>query len=388
MKQNLIVSLGALALAAGLMGCTTPDPSVTQDMSKCTLEKLNFGQTFDGKPVDLYVMSNSRGMIAKIMTYGAIVTELRVPDRKGKLNDVVLGFDTLDGYLRGHPYFGAIVGRVANRIAKGRFTLNGVTYTLAANNGPNHLHGGLKGFDKVVWEAEPVPFKNGVAVRFSYLSKDGEEGYPGNLKVSVLYTLTENNELRLDYTATTDKDTLVNLSNHSYWNLAGAENGGILNHELMLYADKFTPVDETLIPTGELKPVEGTPMDFRKPTLIGAHIKDVGGNPVGYDHNYVVNKPSGGLSLVARVYEPASGRVMEVFSTELGVQFYSGNFLDGTIIGKKGVTYQQYHGFCLETQYFPDAINHPNFPSIVLKPGKTYTQTTIYKFTVRQPELK
>jgi len=384
----LIVSLGALALAAGLMGCTTPDPSVTQDMSKCTLEKLNFGQTFDGKPVDLYVMSNSRGMIAKIMTYGAIVTELRVPDRKGKLNDVVLGFDTLDGYLRGHPYFGAIVGRVANRIAKGRFTLNGVTYTLAANNGPNHLHGGLKGFDKVVWEAEPVPFKNGVAVRFSYLSKDGEEGYPGNLKVSVLYTLTENNELRLDYTATTDKDTLVNLSNHSYWNLAGAENGGILNHELMLYADKFTPVDETLIPTGELKPVEGTPMDFRKPTLIGAHIKDVGGNPVGYDHNYVVNKPSGGLSLVARVYEPASGRVMEVFSTELGVQFYSGNFLDGTIIGKKGVTYQQYHGFCLETQYFPDAINHPNFPSIVLKPGKTYTQTTIYKFTVRQPELK
>jgi aldose 1-epimerase len=385
MNKNLIASLGGLALAAGLVGCTSEvkTPTISIGMSKSSCKKMSFGQTQDGKPVDLYVLSNSKGAVCKIMTYGAIVTELQMPDRQGKFNDVVLGFDSLDGYLKGHPYFGAIVGRVGNRIAKGKFTLNGVTYQLATNNGPNHLHGGLKGFDKVVWTAEPVPTSEGAAVKFSYLSKDGEEGYPGNCKVEVVYTLTENNELRIDYTVTTDKDTPVNVTNHSYWNLAGAENGGILNHQMMINADRYTPVDATLIPTGELKPVAGTVMDFRKPTAIGARIKQVGGDPVGYDHNYVLNGGGKKLDLVARVSEPTTGRVMEVLSTEPGVQFYSGNFLDGTIKGKKGAVYNQYQGFCLETQHFPDSVNQPNFPSYVLKAGQTYKSTTIYRFSAR-----
>jgi aldose 1-epimerase len=378
--KNVIVSLGAVALAAGLAGCATDSPS-TMTMSK-NVQKQNFGQA-DGRPVDLYVLTNNKGMVAKITTYGAIVTELLAPDRDGKLNDLVLGFDSLEGYLKGHPYFGAIVGRVGNRIAKGRFTLHGTTYQLATNNGPNHLHGGLKGFDKVVWAAEETPAQDGVAVRFTYLSKDGEEGYPGNCKVEVIYTLTDQNELRLDYTVTTDKDTPVNVTNHSYWNLAGAENGGILNHLLLLNADRFTPVDDTLIPTGELKPVAGTPMDFRSPHAIGERIRQVGGNPVGYDHNYVLNGAGQKLDLVARVHEPTTGRILEVLSTEPGVQFYSGNFLDGTLRGKKGVVYQQYHGFCLETQHFPDSINHPNFPSNVLKAGQTYRSTTVHRFSAK-----
>lgn len=380
--KSLILSLGAAALAAGLVGCateSTPPPAPIQGR----LQKQSFGRTPDGTPVDLYILSNSKGAVCKVMTYGVIVTELQMPDRHGKFNDIVLGFDHLDGYLKGHPYFGAIVGRVGNRIAKGRFTLNGVTYQLATNNGPNHLHGGLKGFDKVVWQAEPVSAVDGVAVKFSYLSRDGEEGYPGNLKAVVVLTLTDSNELRFDYTVTTDKDTPVNLTHHGYWNLAGAENGGILNHELFLNADRFTPVDATLIPTGELKPVAGTVMDFTKPTAIGARIKQVGGDPVGYDHNYVLNKPLGAPGLVARVSEPTSGRVMEIFSTEPGVQFYSGNFLDGSIKGKKGVVYQQYHGFCLETQHFPDSVNHPNFPSYVLKAGETYRSTTVHRFSAK-----
>jgi aldose 1-epimerase len=382
MKNNLIVSLGALAVAAGLVGCASQE-SVTISMNKCSCRKMSFGQTPDGQPVDLYVLGNSKGMTARITTYGAILNELQAPDRAGKLDDVVLGFDNLDGYLKGHPYFGAIVGRVGNRIAKGKFTLNGVAYQLATNNVPNHLHGGLKGFDKVVWTASEAPAKDGVAVKFTYVSKDGEEGYPGNCKVEVTYTLTESNELHIDYAVTTDKDTPVNVTNHSYWNLAGAENGGILNHLLMLNADRYTPVDDTLIPTGELKPVAGTPMDFRAPHAIGERIKQVGGNPVGYDHNYVLNGEGKKLDLVARVHEPTSGRIMEIYSTEPGVQFYSGNFLDGTIKGKKGVVYNQYHGFCLETQHFPDSINHPNFPSYVLKAGETYKSTTIHKFSAK-----
>jgi len=317
------------------------------------------------------------------MTYGAIVTELQAPDRSGKLNDVVLGFDNLDGYIKGHPYFGAIVGRVGNRIAKGQFTLNGAKYQLATNNGPNHLHGGLKGFDKVVWSAEPVQVSKGAALKLSYVSKDGEEGYPGTCKVEVLYTLTENNELRLDYTVTTDKDTPANVTNHSYWNLAGAENGGILGHLMMINADRYTPVDATLIPTGELRLLDGTALDFRTPTAIGTRLKAVGGDPVGYDHNYVLNGGGKKLELVARVQEPATGRVLEVFSTEPGVQFYSGNFLDGTLKGKKGVVYNQYHGLCLETQHFPDSINHTNFPSCVIKAGQTYKSTTIHRFSVQ-----
>lgn len=351
-------------------------------MSKPSIEKSSFGNTREGLPVDLYVLKNSRGLVAKVTNYGGIVTELHVPDRDGKLTDVVLGFDDLEGYLQGHPYFGAIVGRVANRIASGRFTLNGVTYKLAVNNGPNHLHGGIKGFDKAVWEAEPVVAEDGAAVKFSYLSKDGEEGYPGNLSVSVLYTLTDNSELRLDYTATTDQDTPVNLCNHSYFNLAGPENDNILSHVLTLNADRHTPVDDARIPTGEIAPVAGTPLDFTQPTPIGARINEVGNHPAGYDQNYVLNGGGGKLDLVGRVLEPVSGRMMEVFSTEPGVQFYTANYLDDTLKGKKGVTYKQHHGFCLETQHFPDSVNHPNFPSTILKPGQTYRQTTVHRFTI------
>jgi aldose 1-epimerase len=367
--------LCALVLSLGLFAGSARADGISK------VEKLPFGHA-GGKPVDLYVLTDSEGMVAKIMTYGATVTELDTPDRIGRMDDVVLGFDTLDGYLGKEPFFGAIVGRVGNRIARGRFTLDGHAYQLATNDGPNHLHGGIKGFDKVVWDAEVVP-GNAPSVRFTYLSKDGEEGYPGNCRVAVVYSITNSNELRIDYTVTTDADTPVNVTNHSYFNLGGPEKGDILGHVLTLNADRFTPVDATLIPTGELAPVEGTPMDFRLPTAIGEHIKEVGGNPVGYDHNYVVNGGGGRLALVASVYEPKSGRAMEVSSTEPGVQFYSGNFLDGTITGKKGVVYRQYWGLALETQHFPDSVNHPNFPSYVLKAGDTYRSTTIYRFAAR-----
>ena len=343
------------------------------------VEKLPFGQA-GGKPVDLYVLSNSAGMTAKIMTYGATITELDTADRGGKLADVVLGFDSLEGYLGKEPFFGATVGRVGNRIAKGCFTLDGHTYKLATNDGPNHLHGGNKGFDKRVWTAEVVPGDVG-SVRFTYISPDGDEGYPGNCSVTVVFSVTEANELRIEYKVTTDKDTPANVTNHSYFNLGGAGNGGILDNEVMLNADRFTPVDATLIPTGELKSVAGTPMDFRRPTRVGLHIAEVGGNPVGYDHNYVLNGAPGKLSPVATVHDPVSGRLMEVTSTEPGVQFYSGNFLDGTITGKKGVVYRQYWGLCLETQHFPYSVNHPNFPTYVVKAGETYRSTTIYRFS-------
>ena len=347
------------------------------------IQEVNFGQTKDRKAVELYVLTNAGGMTAKVMTYGAILTELHVPDRAGKRADVVLGFDDLKGYLAGHPYFGATVGRVANRIAKGGFTLHGREYRLAVNNGPNALHGGRKGFDKVVWKAEPMHKKDAVAVKFTYRSPDGEEGYPGNLTASVTYTLTDQNELRLDYTATTDKATPVNLSNHSYFNLAGARSGEtILGHELMLAADRYTPVDDTLIPTGEIKPVRGTPLDFTRPTAIGARIgqlKQTG----GYDHNFVLNSGGKALALAARVREPKSGRVMEMSTTEPGVQFYTGNFLDGKTKGKGGVAYPKHYGFCLEAQHFPDSVHHANFPSVILEPGKSYTQTTVYKFSAK-----
>jgi aldose 1-epimerase len=345
------------------------------------VERVPFG-TADGKAVDLYVLTDSGGMVAKIMTYGATVTELDAPDRDGTMGDVVLGFDTLSGYLGKEPYFGAIVGRVGNRIAKGRFTLDGHAYQLATNDGPNHLHGGNKGFDKVVWNAEVVP-GDAPSVKFTYLSKDGEEGYPGDCNVTVVYTIANSDELRIDYTVATDKDTPVNVTNHSYFNLGGPQNGNILGEVLSLNADRYTVVDSTLIPTGELRPVAGTPMDFRLPTPIGKRIRQVGGNPVGYDHNYVLNGGGRGLDLVGSVYDPKSGRAMEVSSTEPGVQFYSGNFLDGTIAGKKGVVYGQYWGLALETQHFPDAMNHPNFESDVVKAGHTYRSTTIYRFSTR-----
>ncbi len=339
------------------------------------LLKSSFGHLPDGAAVDLYTLANANGLSAKVATYGATITELHVPDRDGKSGDIVLGFDNLAQYLKGHPFFGSTVGRVANRTAKGRFTLDGQTYALATNNGPNHLHGGLKGFDKVLWHAEP---QAGAAVKFTYVSPDGEEGYPGQLAVAVTMSLTDANELRLDYTATTDKPTPVNLTNHSYFNLAGE--GNVLAHELMLAADNYTPSDTTLIPTGEIRPVKGTPMDFTTPKPMGSRFAQLKTNPVGYDDNYVLNGGGKSLALAARVCEPRTGRVMEVHTTQPGVQFYTANFLNGSLLGKGAVVYGQYTGFCLETQHFPDSVNQPTFPSVILRPGQTYRHTTVHKF--------
>jgi aldose 1-epimerase len=343
------------------------------------IDKMGFGKTPDGTPVELYVLKNGALMV-KVMTYGAIVTEIDAPDRDGKPADVVLGFDNLEGYLGHHPYFGAAVGRVANRVAGAKFSLDGKDYTLAVNNGPNSLHGGTKGFDKVVWKAEELPGPD-PAVRFTYRSPDGEEGYPGNLDVAVTYTVTKANELRIDYKATTDKATPVNLTNHSYFNLGGPASGSILDHELTLAADKYTPADESLVPTGKLAPVEGTPLDFTKPTPIGQRIKEIKAEPVGYDHNFVVRDGGGRLAFAAKVRDTKSGRVLQVFTTEPGIQFYTGNFLDGSNKGKGGVAYKQHGAFCLETQHFPDSVNQPSFPSTILRPGQVYNQTTIYKFS-------
>lgn len=348
------------------------------------ITKASFGSTPDGKRVDIYTLRNTKGVETRICNYGGIVVSLKVPDKNDELGDVVLGYDNLDGYIKNNPFFGCLVGRYGNRIAKGKFTLDGRTYPLATNNGPNHLHGGIKGFDKAVWDARSIASASGPALELRYASKDGEEGYPGNLSVTAVYTLTDDNGLRLDYTATTDKATIVNLTHHSYFNLAGS--GDILNHEMMIEADKFTPVDATLIPTGELRPLKGTSLDFSTPTKIGARINSDDeqiklGN--GYDHNYVFNKPPGKLSLAARVYEPTTGRVMETLTTEPGVQFYTGNFLDGSITGKGGWVYQQRNAFCLEPQHFPDSPNHSNFPSTVLRPGQEYKNTIIYRFSVK-----
>ena len=379
MRSSVVLLLSTVSLLA-MARLPAEEPKAKAD-PKAGVQKMAFGKTSDGAAVDLYVLTNSKGMTAKVMTYGAILTELDVPDKNGKTADVVLGFDDLKGYLDGHPYFGSNVGRVANRIAKGKFTLDGKEYTLATNNGPNHLHGGKKGFDKVVWKAEIVPSKEEQAVKFTYVSPDGEEGYPGTLTASVTYTLTDANELRIDYTATTDKATPVNLAHHSYFNLAGAGNGDILDHEVTINADKYTPADDTLIPTGKIEPVKGTPLDFTKPTAIGKRIGELKGEPGGYDLNYVLN---GGERkephLAAKVHDPKSGRIMEVLTTEPGLQFYTGNFLDGKVKGKGGV-YKKHYGFCMEAQHFPDSVNHPEFPSMILKPGQTYAQTTIYKFT-------
>jgi aldose 1-epimerase len=354
-------------------------------VASAQVTKESFGSA-DGQNVDLYTLKNRNGAEAKIMNYGGIVVSLKVPDRNKKFDDVVLGFNDLASYLKGHPYFGAAVGRYGNRIAKGRFSLNGVEYKLAVNNGENHLHGGIKGFDKVVWTAQEQKSAAGPAVKLTYLSKDGEEGYPGNLSVTIVYTLTNNNELRIDYTATTDKDTVLNLTHHSYFNLAGEGNGDILNHQLMLNASRFTPTDAGSIPTGELRSVTGTPFDFLKPTAIGARINQDYeqlklGN--GYDHNYVVNGRMGTLRRAARVSEPTTGRVMEVWTTEPGVQLYTGNFLDGTLTGKSGKIYQRRYGFCLETQHYPDSPNHPTFPTTTLKKGATFHSTTVYRFSAQ-----
>jgi aldose 1-epimerase len=350
---------------------------------KAGVQKQAFGKTPDGTEVDLYVLTNGRGMTAKVITYGGIVTELLAPDRDGKADNVVLGFDNLKDYLAGHPFFGALAGRVANRIAKAKFTLDGKEYRLAANNGPNSLHGGKKGFDKVVWKAEPIMASAAVGVELRYLSPDGEEGYPGNLSAKVTYYLTNSNELKIDYVATTDKATPVNLTHHGYFNLANPKSGPVLGHEMMIVADQYTPVDDTLIPTGEIKPVKGTPLDFTTPTAIGARIDQLKGNPGGYDHNYVLRGGGKALALAARVYEPKTGRVMEVFTPEPGIPFYTGNFLDGTQKGHRGAAYRKHYGFCLEAQHFPDSVHHANFPSVILRPGATYRQTTVYKFSAK-----
>ena len=353
-----------------------------------TVTKQSFGKTADGQNIDIYTLRNAHGVEAKITNYGGILVSLKVPDRNGKFDDVVLGFNDLDSYLtKNNPYFGAIIGRYGNRIAKGRFKLNGVEYKLAVNNGENHLHGGIKGFDKVVWTGHETQTKAGPAVVLNYLSKDGEEGYPGNLRVTVVYTLTSEDELKIDYSATTDKDTVTNLTHHSYFNLAGEGNGDILNHIVTINADRFVPTDAGSIPTGELRSVAGTPFDFLKPTAIGARINQDDeqlklGN--GYDHTWVINGRAGTMRLTATAYEATSGRVMQVWTTEPGVQFYTGNFLDGTLTGKSGKVYARRNGFCFETQHFPDSPNQPSFPTTTLRKGQTYKSTTIYRFSSRR----
>ena len=347
-----------------------------------------FGTTDCGEAVSVFTLKNAHGMALRVTDYGGIILTLLVPDKNGRLDDVVLGYDSLTGYLRSSPYFGALIGRYGNRIAHGRFTLDGKTYTLATNNGPNHLHGGLRGFDKVVWDVAPFEHPDSVGLVLRYTSPNDEEGYPGTLRTTVTYTLTSANELVFDYSATTDRATPVNLTQHSYFNLAGDGKGDILGHVVTLNADRFTPVDSALIPTGELKSVAGTPFDFRTPTPIGARIDQddvqLRYGP-GYDHNFVLNKSGDGHepTFAARVYEPATGRVMEIYTTEPGLQFYSGNFLDGTLHGKKGVVYRRRYGFAMETQHFPDSPNNPGFPSTILRPAEQYRSRTIYKFAVQ-----
>jgi aldose 1-epimerase len=380
----LLIVIVATAVACRNQGDSSGDTLETTAMP--SIQQQPFGVTADGIEVDLYTLTNSHGLTLSIANYGGIVTRLAVPDRDGSFEDIVLGYDSLADYERGSPYFGAIIGRYGNRVARGRFTLNGVEYRLATNDGENHLHGGVKGFDKVVWAAEPYTTPNEAGLRLSYVSPDGEEGYPGRLEVGVTYALTEANELRIEYQAESDKPTIVNLTHHGYFNLAGHDSGDILGHELKLYADNFTPVDAGLIPTGEIRSVAGTPFDFREPTLVGARIGDENEQlrfAGGYDHNFVLRDYDGSLRLAARAYDPTSGRVMEVRTTEPGLQFYSGNFLDGSNIGKGGTPYPYRSGFCLETQHFPDSPNHPNFPSTVLRPGELYETTTIYTFSTR-----
>ncbi|MDE3166316.1 MAG: galactose mutarotase [Acidobacteriota bacterium] len=365
---------GALALA-----CLAQAPA---KKGKPSVTKKDFGKTPDGHAVELYTLTNSNGMRADIATYGGAIVSLTAPDRAGRFGDVILGMDDLAGYEKQTAFFGALIGRYGNRIGKAQFTLDGKTYKLPANDNGNTLHGGPQGFDKRVWTAKPGA---GAELALTYVSKDGEEGFPGTLTAHVLYTLTDKNELRIDYTATTDKDTVVNLTNHTYFNLAGPGEGTVLNHQVAINASRFTPVDATLIPTGELRSVKGTPFDFHNPTAIGARI-DQNDEQLkygrGYDHNWVLDKGAGGLTGAATVYEPTTGRVMEVWTTEPALQFYTGNFLDGTLKGK-GKTFAHRGAFCMETQHYPDSPNKPAFPSTTLKPGQTHKSTTIYRFSAR-----
>ena len=371
--RSLVTVLGLVVLGLAV--------AVEQESAKPGVTRAPYGRMPDGNAVEVFTLTNAKGVEVRAITYGGIITSIRVPDRSGALADVVLGFEALESYLKGHPFFGSIVGRYGNRIARGQFTLDGRTYKLATNNGPNHLHGGNVGFDKKVWSAQPL--SDGIGVVFTHTSPDGDEGYPGTLKVRVTYTLTERNELMVDYRASTDKATPVNLTQHSYFNLAGS--GDILSHELMIRADRYTPVDSTLIPTGELASVEGTPFDFRKSTAIGARIDQPHEQlkfGQGYDHNFVLN--GSGMRSVVRATEPKSGRTLEVATTEPGLQFYTANYLDGTLKGKAGQVYNRRAGFCLETQHYPDSPNKPKFPSTIVKPGEEYSSQTVFTFgTVR-----
>ena len=355
-------------------------------MPRASVRREALGKLPAGAPIDVYTLTNPSGIEVRALTYGAILQSIRVPDRDGHADDVVLGYNSLAGYLRNAPYFGAVVGRYASRIAQGTFTLDGRSYRLATNNGPHHLHGGVTGFDKVVWKAEPVQGDSGVAVALAYTSPDGEEGYPGTVAVRVTYTLTDRNELLVDYQASTDRPTPMNLSQHSYFNLAGAGTRDVLGHELEINADRFTPLDATLIPTGVIAPVAGTPFDFRRSTPLGARIEQDDpqlNNADGYDHNFVLNRAGSGLSFAARAIDPTTGRTLEIRTTEPGLQLYSGNFLDGTITGKGGHVYGRRSGLALETQHFPDSPNHRAFPSTILRPGGEYRSRTVFAFGVR-----
>jgi aldose 1-epimerase len=384
--------IGAMLLATVIaLSLPTQPPHRAEmnapDQPGPTVTVAPFGRTPDGKAVEVYTLRNARGVEVRAITYGAIIQAILVPDRTGRLGDVTLGYDSLPGYLTASPYFGAVVGRYANRIARGRFTLGGRTYRLATNNGPNHLHGGLKGYDKVVWAAQSFQRGDTVGVKFQHTSPDGDEGYPGTLQIFVIYALTSTNELIVEYRATTDQATPVNLSQHSYWNLAGEGGGDILRHVLTIDADRYTPVDSTLIPTGELAGVGGTPFDFRAPTPIGAGIDRP--DPQlrygkGYDHNFVLSRTSPGSAHAVHVLDPKTGRTLDISTTEPGLQFYSGNFLDGTITGKSGHAYGHRSALVLETQHFPDSPNQPNFPSTILKPGQEYRSRTVFSFGVER----
>jgi len=349
------------------------------NIAKNEIKSVRFGALPDGAEATLFTLANANGLVCKISDYGGIITELHVPDRNGKPADVVLGYEQLQPYLEGTAYFGALIGRVANRVARGRFTLDGQAFQLAANEGPNQLHGGKRGFDRVIWRAEPFYANGSASLRLTYTSPDGDEGYPGALKVVASYTLNDENELRLEIEATSDKPTPVNLTSHSYWNLAGI--GDILGHILTIAADHYTPVDKLLIPTGEIKPVKGTPMDFTMPSGVGSRFEQLKNDPPGYDNNFVLKGGGGRLVLAARVHEPVSGRVLELLSDQPGLQFYTGNFLKGPISGKHGTVYGRHSGLCLEPQYFPDFVNHPNFPQSILRPGQTYRQTMVCRFS-------
>ncbi len=377
-------AFGAALVAAVCFGVVSCGKLKKEETPLDPVMKEPFGKMPDGQQIDRYTLRNKNGLVAKVTTYGALLTELHAPDRDDNLGDVVLGFDDLEGYLTDSSYFGCTTGRVANRIKEAKFTLDEKEYILAANYGSNHLHGGETGLNKRVWKGEEIENQLGQTVKFSYGSPDGEEGYPGNLDIEVTYTLTQADELRIDYKATTDQPTPVNLTNHSYFNLSGAGTGTILDHEMMITADHYTPGDDTSTPTGEIRSLEGTILDFNEPIAIGARIDQLGGDPGGYDYNYVLRNQDGSLALAATVYDPESGRVMEIYTTEPGVQFYTGNYLDGTVTGKSGKVYDKHYGFCLETQHYPNSVNIPDFPSIILRPGQTYRQTTVHKLSTKK----